>query len=81
MSNLETFGVIHPRDIIWLKKIYKDWVIEKSITHKTVDNYENNLPLIKNINITMTNEAPPDKSKEKADENKKNHCQLRRLNG
>jgi hypothetical protein len=52
-----------------LKKIYKDWVIEKSITHKTVDNYDNNLRLIKNTNTSMTNEAPPDKSKEKADEN------------
>jgi hypothetical protein len=31
MLNLETKAIIHSRDIIWLHKMHKDWVKDKSI--------------------------------------------------
>jgi hypothetical protein len=32
MLNLETHTIIHARDIIWINKTYKDWVIDRSRT-------------------------------------------------
>jgi hypothetical protein len=32
MLNLETKAIIHSRDIIWLHKMHKDWIKDKSTT-------------------------------------------------
>jgi hypothetical protein len=46
--------------------MYKDWIIEKSIIYKTVDNNDDDLPSIKNKKTNMTNEVPYYQDKERA---------------
>jgi hypothetical protein len=47
--------------------MYKDWIIEKSTTDKTHEDYDNDLSLIKYANTIMTEEAPSDQNKKQAD--------------
>jgi hypothetical protein len=63
MLNLEYLGVIDSRDAICLNKIFKDWVIEKLTIHKTVEDDDNDLPLVKNPNFIMINGPPSDQDK------------------
>jgi hypothetical protein len=67
------------RYIIWPNKMYKDWIIDKSTTHKTVDNNDNNdneLLMIKNTNVIATHKATSEQTKDKVDVNEKVYRQL-----
>jgi hypothetical protein len=45
MLKLETKAIIHSRDIIWLHKMHKDWVKEKSTTIASNENDPIELPI------------------------------------
>jgi hypothetical protein len=62
--------------------MYKDWIIDKSTTHKTVDNNDKNensdneLLMIKNTNVIATHKATSEQTKDKVDVNEKVYRQL-----
>ena len=49
MLNLETHGIINSRDIVWLNKMHKDWIKDKSTITKTDDDDYDDLPIIKHV--------------------------------
>jgi hypothetical protein len=50
--------------------MYKDWIIEKSKIHKTFEDDEDNLLLIKNPSTIMIDEPSSDQDKQKVHLNK-----------
>jgi hypothetical protein len=79
MLNLKTRGVINSRDFVWLNRMYKDWIIEKSKIHKTFEDDEDNLLLIKNPSTIMIDEPSSDQDKQKVHLNKTACNQWRKL--
>jgi pyruvate/oxaloacetate carboxyltransferase len=51
MLNLETNAIINSRDIIWLKKMYKDWLKNKLMTTIDVEEDAIELPTGNKSNI------------------------------
>jgi hypothetical protein len=77
--NLEIYRVLTSRDVVWLNKKYKDWIIEKSTICKEVEHEDDDLPLNKNPNTVMINETPSYQVKQKSAVNKMVYSQLRKL--
>ena len=65
MLNLETHGIINSRDIVWLNKMHKDWIKEKSTTIRTADDDYNDLPFLKQVSDNLSREESPENDNDK----------------
>ena len=77
--NLETHGIINSQDIVWLNKMHKDWITDKSTIRRTVDNDYDDLPIIKHVIDTLSREESPENDDDKTNINKRVYCQLKKL--
>jgi hypothetical protein len=62
-----------------INKTYTYWIIEKSTIHKTIENDDDDLPLIKIPNNVLINELSSVQDEQKSGVNKMLYNQLRKL--
>jgi len=80
MLNLETNAVIHSRDIIWLHKLHKDWVINESTTMITSEDDVIKLPIGKQFDTSENNKVNIENTENnKIKTNEKIFCKMRKL--
>ena len=79
MLNLKTYGIINSRDVIWLGKLYKDWILNKSTIVKDLDDEDDVLEIWKSKNSIEDIQQSDDVIDSNNNQNKRVYRQLKQL--